>query len=150
MNRLFHNEFIGAVALQSALQNVPDSRLNLSKAMLVLPLLFDKAIRTTLKHKQSVVLSSKDLLLSKPEAFSTLRNRFEDLTITSLNTILLTHEIGMVELVDSDLFLKKEIFFRNNSEIGKIACDILNAGPKLGIVLQEAAVDLYQTFRIEL
>lgn len=150
MNRLSHNELIGAVALQSALQNVPDRRLNLAKAMLVLPLLFDKAIRATLKHKRSVVLSSKDLLLSKPAAFSTLRNRFEDLTITSLNTILLTYEIGMVELAESDLLLKKEVFFQIDSEIGKTASDIFDAGPKLGLILRETAVDLYQTFRIEL
>lgn len=150
MKRLSHNELIGAVALQSALQNVPDRRLNLAKAMLVLPLLFDKAIRANLKHKRSVVLSSKDLLLSKPAAFSMLRNRFEDLTITSLNTILLAHEIGMVELDESDLLLKKEIFFRTDSEIGKIASDIFDAGPKLALIFQETAIDLYQIFRIEL
>lgn len=150
MNRLSRNELIGAVALQSALQNMPDRRLNLAKAMLVLPLLFDKTIRATLKHKRSLVLSSKDLLLSKPAAFSTLRNRFEDLTITSLNTILLAQEIGMTELVEGDICLKVEVFSQVNAEIGKTAGEILAAGPKLGLILREAAVDLYQTFRIEL
>lgn len=150
MNRLSNNELIGAVALQSALQNMPDHSLTLAKAMLVLPLLFDKVIRATLKNKRSVVLSSKDLLLSKPSAFSTLRNRFEDLTITSLNTIIFAHEIGIIELKEQDIFLKNKIFFNSNSEIGTTARDILDAGPKLGIILSEKAVDLYQTFRIEL
>jgi hypothetical protein len=150
MNRLSNNELIGAVALQSALQNMPDHRLSFAKAMLVLPLLFDRVIRATLKNRRSIVLSSKDLLLSKPSAFSTLRNRFEDLTITSLNTILLTHEIGMTELNEGNVILKKEIFLKSNSDIGNTARDILDAGPKLGIILKETAVDLYQNFRIEL
>ena len=88
--------------------------------------------------------------MSNPTAFITMHARYEDLTITSLNTILLAQELGMVVLEDDCLLLKKKIFLTSNSEIGKIALDILTSGPKLGLILSEAAVDLYQTFRIEL
>jgi len=118
--------------------------------MLVLPLLFNKAVRSLLKNKNSVVLSSKDLLISKPSAFVTVRARYEDLTITSLNTIILAQELGMVALEDDCLVLKKKVFSKNQTDIGKSAIDILEAGPKLGLILREAALDLYQTFRIEL
>ena len=150
MNRLSQNELIGTVALQSALENSRDRRLSLAKAMLVLPLIFDKAVRSILKRKTSVVLSSKDLLISNPAAFITVRARYEDLTITSLNTIVLAQELGMVALEDNCLVLKNQIFFQSNSDIGKIASDILESGPKLGLILSETTLDLYQTFRIEL
>ncbi|WNL42337.1 three component ABC system middle component [Halomonas sp. PAMB 3264] len=150
MNRLSQNELIGAVAIQSALENSTECRLSLAKAMLVLPLLFDRAVRSVLKRKNSVVLSSKDLLISNPPAFITVRARYEDLTITSLNTILLAQELGMATLKGDYLVLNKQIFLQNNPEIGKIALDILAAGPKLGLILSEATADLYQTFRIEL
>ena len=127
MNRLSHNELIGAVALQSALENSLNQQLSLAKSMLVLPLLFDKTVRAVLKNRNSVVLSSKDLLISKPSAFITVRARYEALAITSLNTILLAQELGMAALVDDGLVLKKKIFFQSQSDIGKFAKDILTA-----------------------
>lgn len=150
MNRLSQNELIGIVALQSALENSAGRSLSLAKAMLVLPLLFDKAVRSVLKRKNSVVLSSKDLLISNPAAFVTVRARYEDLTVTSLNAILLANELGMMKLRGDSLILKNKIFSANKTEIGKIASDILASGPKLGLILNETASDLYQTFRIEL
>lgn len=56
----------------------------------------------------------------------------------------------MTELVEGDICLKVEVFSQVNAEIGKTAGEILAAGPKLGLILRETAVDLYQTFRIEL
>ncbi|EPL5426413.1 three component ABC system middle component, partial [Acinetobacter baumannii] len=133
MNRLFHNELMGVVAIQSALENSNEHRLSLAKVMLVLPLLFDKNIRSILKRKNSVVLSSKDLLLSNPEAFINVRARYEDLIITSLNSMILIQELGIAALTGEYLTLEKQIFFQNKNEIGKIASDILAAGPKLGL-----------------
>ncbi|MDE3322359.1 three component ABC system middle component [Acinetobacter nosocomialis] len=150
MNRLFHNELMGVVAIQSALENSNEHRLSLAKVMLVLPLLFDKNIRSILKRKNSVVLSSKDLLLSNPEAFINVRARYEDLVITSLNSMILTQELGIATLTGEYLTLEKQIFFQNKNEIGKIATDILAAGPKLGLLLNETNINLYQTFRIDL
>jgi len=150
MNRLSQNELIGTVAFQSALENSRDLRLSLAKVMLVLPLIFDKAVRSILKRKASVVLSSKDLLISNPNAFITVRARYEDLTLTSLNTIVLAQELGMVALENDFLVLKKQMFFQSNPDLGKIASDILESGPKLGLILSETTLDLYQTFRIEL
>lgn len=150
MNRLSHNELLGTVALQSALESSNNHRLSLAKAMLALPLLFDKTVRSVLKNKKSVVLSSKDLLISNPSVFITVRARYEDLTITSLNAILLSQELGMVVLDDDCLVLKRKIFSQSQANIGKSAIDILEAGPKLGLILNESALDLYQTFRIEL
>ncbi|MDH0639263.1 three component ABC system middle component [Pseudomonas shirazica] len=144
------NELIGTVAIQSALENSAEHRLSLAKAMLILPLILDRAVRLVLKRKTSVVLSSKDLLISNPATFITVRARYEDLTITSLNTILLAQELGMAILEGDCLVLKKQIYHQSSSEIGKIASDILASGPKLGLILSEATTDLYQTFRIEL
>ncbi|CAM4010344.1 hypothetical protein EV679_1264 [Kerstersia gyiorum] len=150
MNRLSQNELIGVVAIQSALDNLEDQHLSLAKAMLILPLAFDKAVRSILKRKNSVVLSAKDLLVSNPSSFITIRSRYEDLTITSLNAIILAQEMGVAALTGNNLTLKKKIFFQGESEIGKIASDILASGPNLGVILSESTADLYQIFRIEL
>lgn len=150
MNRLSQNELIGTVAIQAALQNSAEGKLSLAKAMLVLPLLFDKAVRSVLKRKNSIVLGSKDLLISNPGAFVTVRTRYEDLIITSLNTILLAQELDMAVLENEFLVLKNKIFVNGDRELGNVALEILASGPKLGLVLSEAAEDLYQTFRIEL
>jgi len=118
--------------------------------MLVLPLLFDKATRSVLKNKRSVVLGSRDLLMSNPMSFSTVRGRFEDFAITSLNSIVLAREVGLAELDDGALVLRESIFSKDSIGIGKIAVDILECGPKIGLLLQEDCADLYQTFRIAL
>jgi hypothetical protein len=150
MNRLSQNELLGAVAIQSALEHAEAGRMSLGKIMLVLPLLFDKATRAVLKNKRSVVLSSKDLLMSNPMGFSTVRGRFEDLAITSLNSIILAQEVGLAKLDDEALILRERVFSKDSTKIGKIAVDILECGPKLGHILKEDCADLYQTFRIAL
>ena len=150
MNRLSQNELLGVVAIQSALEHAEGGRLSLGKIMLILPLLFDKATRSVLKNKRSVVLGSRDLLMSNPVGFSTVRGRFEDLTITSLNSIVLAQELGLAELADDALILRECVFSKDSTEIGRTAIDILECGPKLGHILQEDCADLYQTFRIAL
>jgi len=151
MSTLSTNELLGAVALQTALQYAPDRRLPLSKAFLVLPLLFDRSIRKILKDQRSAIVSCKDLILSHPEAFTTVSARFSDLSLTSLNTILLACEMGMTQLVNSEIVLEK-VFFDDNkpARVGKTASNIMGAGPHLATLLREPAVDLYQTFRIAL
>lgn len=150
MNRLSQNELLGVVAIQSALEHAEGGRLSLGKTMLILPLLFDKATRSVLKNKRSIVLGSRDLLMSNPVVFSTVRGRFEDLAITSLNSIVLAQELGLAELDDDALILRERVFSKDSTQIGKIAVDILECGPKLGHILQEDVADLYQTFRIAL
>jgi hypothetical protein len=150
MNRLSQNELLGVVAIQSALEHTEAGRLTLAKIMLVLPLLFDKATRSVLKNKRSVVLGSRDLLMSNPEVFAAVRGRFEDYAITSLNSILLSQEVGVARLVGDSLVLRAVAFSKDTVDIGKIATDILDCGPKLGLILQEDCADLYQTFRIAL
>lgn len=150
MNRLSENELLGVVAIQSALEHAEGGRLSLGKIMLVLPLLLDKATRSVLKNKRSVVLGSRDLLMSNPMGFSTVRGRFEDLAITSLNSIVLAQEVGLANLDDEALILRQRVFSKDSTKIGKIAVDILECGPKLGYILQEDCADLYQTFRIAL
>jgi len=151
MNALTTNELLGTVALQTALQHAPAQRLTLAKVFLVLPLLFDRSIRKVLKGKRSVILSSKDLILSHPEAFTSVSLRYADLSLTSLNTILLACEMGMTHLVAGEVTLQSVLFDDSKAKcIGQTASDIMGAGPHLATLLREDATDLYQTFRISL
>lgn len=150
MKNLYKNELLGTVALQSALENSEHYRLSFAKTMLVLPLVFDKSLLSVLKNKNSIVLSSKDLLISNPSAFFAFRVRHEDLLIKSLNTIILAQELGIASIEGENLKLNRRFFFLNQKDIGNFALAILKAGPKLGIILREEASCLYQNFRIEL
>ncbi|MBB3303930.1 MULTISPECIES: three component ABC system middle component [unclassified Enterobacter] len=144
------NELIGIVAMQSALTHMPNNCLNMANAMLVLPLIFDKNIRSILKRKNSLTLSSKDLLLSFPADFVTIATRYNDLTLTSMNTILFALEVGMITFKDERISLINKLFSLDDSKIGKTAKDILLAGPKLSLILEEPSEELYQNFRITL
>jgi len=151
MNPLLNNELLGTVAFQSALMNVPTQQLSLAKALLVLPLLFDRGIRTILRRKNSAILGSTDLIVSYPHAFTTVRTRYADLALTSLNAILLASEMGMIQLADNGIVLALPQFKNDGAKlIGDAASEIIQAGPKLGLILNEADTDLYQTFRIPL
>lgn len=150
MTRLSQNELIGTIAIQTVLENSAGHKLPLAKLMLVLPLIFDRSIRSALKRRNGIVLSSKDLIISNPSAFSNVRSRFEDLTIISLNTIVLSQEMGMTVFDNGLLSLRKAFFSSDDESIGKMASEIFACGPKISLILQESVDDLYQTFRIEL
>ena len=151
MNPLSNNELLGAVALQAALESAPARQLTLPKSLLVLPLLFDKGVRSILRRQNSIILGSADLIVSYPRAFTTMRTRYTDLLLTSLNTILLAQEMGMIAMVDDGIVLTRPLFkLDDENSIGNAASEMIQAGPKLGLILKEADTDLYQTFRIPL
>ena len=151
MNPLVTNEVLGILAFQATLACMPDRRIELPNALLILPLIFNKRIRSILKNKKVVYISSRDLVLSFPREFSAVGNQFLDLSVTSLNTMLLACEMGIAEFDEKTLYFNSEIFTSANSKsVGKLGAEIFLAAPRLAKVLEENSIELYQNFRIDL
>lgn len=151
MNPFLTNEVLGALALQATLACMPDRTISLPNALLILPLVFNKRIRSILKSKNVVCISSRDLILSFPKEFSAVSHHFLDLSATSVNTILLAGEMGIAEFNETTLHLNSEIFTSSNSKsIGQVGAEIFLAAPRLAKILEENSAELYQNLRISL
>ncbi|WMJ00734.1 hypothetical protein RBU55_04030 [Pseudomonas chlororaphis subsp. aurantiaca] len=151
MNPIITNEVLGALAFQATLAYIPDQQLDLTKALLILPLVYNKRIRGILKNKKVVHLSSRDLVLSFPKDFAAVSNHYLDLSTTSVNTILLACEMGITKLNEHTLNLSNEIFTSTDSKtIGQLGSEIFLAAPRLAKLLEESPEELYQNFRIAL
>lgn len=151
MNPLINNEILGTIALQATLTNLADRKLDLTKALLILPLFFNKRTRSLMKNKNVKIISSKDLVLSFPKEFIGIRTHYLDFATTSLNTVLLACEMKLVTFEEGTIALKNVIYTSPDVEvIGKTASDIFLAAPKIAKILEEDVVDLYENFRITL
>jgi hypothetical protein len=151
MNPLITNEVLGTLAFQATLACLPNQQLDLTKVLLILPLLYNKRIRGILKNKKVVHLGSRDLVLSFPKDFAAVNNHYLDMSTTSINTILLACEMGITTPNANTLFLSAEIFTSTCSKsIGQLGSEIFIAAPRLAKILEESAEELYQNFRIVL
>lgn len=151
MNPLVTNEILGVLAFQATMASMPNRTIELPNALLILPLIFNKRIRSILRNKNVVYISSRDLVLSFPKEFSGVGNHFLDLSATSVNTILLACEMGVAEFDEKNLSLKSEVFASANSKsVGQIGAEIFLAAPRLAKILEENGAELYQNFRIVL
>ncbi|MFJ3108373.1 hypothetical protein [Pseudomonas putida] len=149
MTPLITNEVLGTLAFQATLACLPDRQLDLTKALLILPLLYNKRIRGILKNKKVVHLGSRDLVLSFPKDFAAVNNHYLDMSTTSINTILLACEMGVTKLDANKLHLSTEIFTSVYSKsIGQLGSEIFIAAPRLAKLLEESSEELYQNFRI--
>lgn len=149
MKSLVQNEILGVIALQETLKNMPENEMELTNSLLILPLLFNKRSRTLLKDNRIKFLSAKDLIISYPEIFLGLRNIYLDMTLTSLNTLILATDISLIEISKTRFFLKRKSFpYVVESEHGKIAAEISKAANNAAKILQENPVDLHLNFRI--
>lgn len=151
MNSLITNEILGTLAIQAILSHIPEQRLELTKALLILPLAFNKRIRSILKNKNVVFVGSRDLALSFPKDFASINNLYLDLSTTSLNTMLLSCEMDLTRFDEDFLFLTKKVFTSETAKsVGKVGNEIFLAAPRIAKILEESAADLYQNFRISL
>lgn len=103
MNRIINNEVLGLLAIQSVLHHM--GKIDVSKAYLIVPLIFDKRIRKFLKRKNTVVLSAQELITSKNEFFLGFNEKFLDSLVITTNAIVIGKDLGVFMLEDGNLIL---------------------------------------------
>ncbi|MGU9880179.1 three component ABC system middle component [Escherichia coli] len=72
--KIYNNELLGIFSLQEVLSIA--SNIEISNAMLILPIIFHKKSLDYLAHKRTNTLSFQDLLLTKPEIIVSINKRF--------------------------------------------------------------------------
>lgn len=148
MIRLLNNEAIGLITIQSFLKQ--KGTLNILNCYLILPMLFDKKIRSYLKNRSVNVVSFQQLFVDKTELFIGFSDKYKDALSVSTNSILMGLEIGLFRLDGNDLSLVNEdVSFDDLVTIKKMK-EIFSATENLSIALSDDPELIYALARIEI
>ncbi|MEH0712216.1 three component ABC system middle component [Vibrio owensii] len=147
MNRIINNEVLGLLAIQSVLHHM--GKIDVSKAYLIVPLIFDKRIRKFLKRKNTVVLSAQELITSKNEFFLGFNEKFLDSLVITTNAIVIGKDLGVFMLEDGNLILLEPPEY----EVGDLGSKIkeINISSKnVSKLLASESEELYSLLRLEI
>lgn len=103
--KIYNNELLGIFSVQEVLSIA--LKIELTNAMLILPIMFHKKSLDYLAHKRTNTLSFQELLLSKPELIVSINKRFYNFLPPSINCISLCIENEIAELDQGTLTFKK-------------------------------------------
>lgn len=143
------NEILTGIAILSVLKNT--KKLEISKCLLIEPLLSYKSIRDYLKNANSKVRSIEELMVKQNIVFSNFNRRFQEKLPLSVNSILLMSQLKLLHIENGNLLFTGDKFDFNEKTLGKAARDIIaTSGNLIEILTREAASSLYLSLRIEL
>lgn len=143
------NEILTGIAILSVLKHT--KKLEISKCLLIEPLLSYKSIRDYLKNANSKVRSIEELMVKQNIVFSNFDRRFQEKLPLSINSILLMSQLKLLHIENGNLLFTGDKFNFNEKTLGKAAQDIIATSGNLAEILtREAASSLYLSLRIEL
>jgi len=143
----FNNEAIGLLAIQSVLSH--SSELSISNAYLISPLLFDKKIRSYLKHQKTKILSFQETVISKSDLFIGFNDKYKDSLVCSTNAIVMGIELGVLHL-QGDILTERTSFSCPEIKLGNRVFDIFSASKNVSELLTEPAEIVYALLRLEI
>lgn len=144
-----NNEILTGIAILSVLKNT--KKLEITKCLLIEPLLSYKSIRDYLKNANSKVRSIEELMVKQNIVFSNFDRRFQEKLPLSINSILLMSQLKLLHIENGNLLFTGDKFNFNERTLGKAAQDIIaTSGNLTEILTREAASSLYLSLRIEL
>ncbi|QAA34952.1 MULTISPECIES: hypothetical protein [Clostridiaceae] len=149
IDTFYNNELLTGIAILAALKQ--KGKVEISKVLLIHPILSYKGIVEFLKDKRTKIRSVEELIIKKNMAFANFNKRYlEDLEL-SINAIFLFKELGMLDIINNELIYIEAGFDFKNKVLGKRALDIIDASYNLINVLdKEEASNLYLSLRVEL
>lgn len=143
------NEILTGIAILSVLKYT--KKLEISKCLLIEPLLSYKGIRDYLKNANSKIRSIEELMVKQNIVFSNFDRRFQEKLPLSINSILLMSQLKLLHIENGNLLFTGDKFDFNEKTLGKAAQDIIaTSGNLVEILTREAASSLYLSLRIEL
>lgn len=147
--KIYNNELLGIFSLQEVLSIA--SNIEISNAMLILPIIFHKKSLDYLAHKRTNTLSFQDLLLTKPEIIISINKRFYNFLPSSVNCVSLCLENGIAELEHGKLAFKNKLISDNAIPfIGKRAVKIQAASINVARLLLEEPHNIYDICGVRL
>lgn len=143
------NELLTGIAILSVIKVT--GRLEISKSLLIEPLLSYKNINDYLKRSNSQVRSIEELIVKRNIAFSNFNKRFQDTLMLSINSILLMSQLKLLLIENNELVFVGGEFDFSEKSLGKIAKSrIATANNMAKILTREDADSLYLSLRVEL
>ncbi|EBY7429837.1 TPA: three component ABC system middle component [Klebsiella aerogenes] len=147
--KIYNNELLGIFSMQEVLSIA--SKIELSNAMLILPIIFHKKSLDYLAHKRTNSLSFQDLLLTKPELIVSINNRFYNFLSSSINCVSLCIENEIAELDQGKLAFRNKLILDNAiPSIGKRALKIQAASLNIARLLLEKPHNIYDICGVRL
>lgn len=144
--RLYNNLGICSLAILFVMQHL--EKLSLSKVLLIMPLVTHTELVNYLARKTTNIQSIEQLIVKKSKCFSNFNSRYYDGIVVSINAIQLLVEIGMLELVNGELFIVETFDFEKS--MGKRAKKIFDASSQIADLINSDPVNLYTNLRIQL
>ncbi len=146
---LKENELLTGISILAVLRHA--GQLELSKCVLIEPLLSYSQVLRSLKRTNSSVKSIEDLIIKQSVAFSNFNNRFQEKLLLSMNAMLLFEKMRLLSINDNIVQFTGYDFNFNESSLGEMAASRISAAGKLADILKKGeASDFYLSLRIEI
>ncbi len=143
------NELITGISILAVLRFT--KKLELSKCMLIEPLLSYSKVLKLLKRANSSVKSIEDLIIKESIIFSNFSSRYQEKLILSINSLLLFKEMGLLQIEDNIVIYDGNSFDFSEQSLGERTRNRISASRKLAEILTKGdASDFYLSLRIEL
>lgn len=149
VNVFRENELLTGISILSVLSTV--NKLEITKCLLIEPLLNYKSVITVLKRKNSNIRSIEELIIGQQIAFSNFNVRYHESLLLSINSIMLLSQLGLIKIEDNMIIFNGHNFDFEEKSLGKMALDRIAAGRKIADILgKDKSANLYLGLRIEL
>lgn len=146
---LYNNELIGILCFQEFMYIKKE--IELSKIMLLLPIIFHQKSLAYLANKKTRVISIKNLILSKPEILVSLNRRYYNFLRHSINCLSLCLDNKLLKLKDGNVYFLKRMFNEYDlPNLGKRALKIQKSMTNLVELLSDDSYQLFELCGVEL
>ncbi|WP_312941696.1 three component ABC system middle component [Oscillibacter sp.] len=149
IHSFYNNEILTGIAILSVLHEVEE--LEVSKALLVQPILSYRGVLNFVKKKNVKIRSIEELISKKSLQFCNFNKRYFDNLELSMNAILLMRQLGFLDIRDNKLVRGNVEFDLDNKTLGDRANEIIKGASNISNAINKGdASNLYLSLRIEL
>lgn len=145
----YNNELLTGLAILSVLKKT--GKLEISKVLLIQPLLSYRGVLEFIKNKRSKIRSIEELIVKKNIVFTNFNKRYFENLELSINSILLFKQLGLIKIDNETLIYIEKNFEFSEKILGDRAQEIIKASYNISEILKkEDASNLYLSLRVEL
>jgi hypothetical protein len=149
IHSFYNNEILTGIAILSVLYQVRE--LEISKALLVQPILSYRGVLSFVKKKNTQIRSIEELIAKRSLQFTNFNKRYFESLELSMNSILLMKQFGFLDIQGEKLICGKIKIDLDNATLGDRAINIIKGAINISNAIDKGeASNLYLSLRIEL
>ncbi len=142
----YNNIGICSAAISAILEQ--RSHIDISKILLILPIIMDKELLNYLGKKRIKIISLERLIIDKLNCFTNFNDRFIGSLTNSLNAIQFLHEMELIKITGSKVFSLNKL--DANKIPGQRTEKIQKASSNIALLLDGNPANLYLNLRVKL